>query len=67
MTIFNRSHYEDVLVTRVRGWVDKKTCEKHYQHIENFESLLSDSGTVILKCYLHISRAEQKTPAIPIR
>ncbi len=60
MTIFNRSHYEDVLVTRVRGWVDKRTCEKRYQHIENFESLLSDSGTVILKCYLHISRAEQK-------
>lgn len=60
MTIFNRSHYEDVLVTRVRGWIDKPTCEKRYKHIEHFESLLSDSGTVILKCFLHISRAEQK-------
>jgi PPK2 family polyphosphate:nucleotide phosphotransferase len=60
MTIFNRSHYEDVLVTRVRGWVDKPTCEKRYKHIEHFESLLNDSGTVILKCFLHISRAEQK-------
>ena len=60
MTIFNRSHYEDVLVTRVHGWVDKATCENRYKHIEHFESLLTDNDTVILKCYLHISRAEQK-------
>jgi len=60
MTIFNRSHYEDVLVTRVHGWVDKATCEKRYKHIEHFEALLHDSDTVILKCYLHISREEQK-------
>ena len=60
ITIFNRSHYEDVLVTRVRGMIDKATCEKRYKHIEHFESLLSDNNTVVLKCYLHISRAEQK-------
>ena len=60
LVIFNRSHYEDVLVTRVRGLIDKTTCEKRYRHIEHFESLLHDSGTVVLKCYLHISRHEQK-------
>lgn len=60
LTIFNRSHYEDVLVTRVRGLIDKATCEKRYRHIEHFESLLHDSGTVVLKCYLHISKREQK-------
>ena len=60
LVIFNRSHYEDVLVTRVRGLIDKTTCEKRYRHIEHFESLLHDSGTVVLKCYLHISKHEQK-------
>jgi len=60
MTIFNRSHYEDVLVTRVRGMIDKATCQKRFKHIEHFETLLEDSGTVIIKCYLHISRDEQK-------
>jgi polyphosphate kinase 2 (PPK2 family) len=40
--------------------IDKATCEKRYKHIEHFESLLSDNNTVILKCYLHISRDEQK-------
>ena len=60
LTIFNRSHYEDVLVTRVRGLVDEATCKNRFAHIEHFESLLQDSGTVVLKCYLHISRHEQK-------
>lgn len=60
LVIFNRSHYEDVLVTRVRGLVDESTCEKRLRHIEHFESLLHDSGTVVLKCYLHISKHEQK-------
>ena len=60
LAIFNRSHYEDVLVTRVRGLIDKTTCERRYRHIEHFESLLHDSGTIVLKCYLHISRHEQK-------
>jgi hypothetical protein len=60
MTIFNRSHYEDVLVTRVRGWIEKKTWEQRFQHIRNFEAMLHDEGVTILKCYLHISKGEQK-------
>jgi PPK2 family polyphosphate:nucleotide phosphotransferase len=60
LVIFNRSHYEDVLVTRVHKHIDKATCSKRYEHIANFESLLHDSGTTIVKCYLHISKREQK-------
>lgn len=60
MVIFNRSHYEDVLVTRVRGWVNKATCEKRFEDIQHFESVLHDAGITVLKCYLHISKAEQK-------
>jgi PPK2 family polyphosphate:nucleotide phosphotransferase len=60
MVIFNRSHYEDVLVTRVRGWIDEKTCQKRYNNILHFESLLQDAGITVLKCYLHISKSEQK-------
>jgi PPK2 family polyphosphate:nucleotide phosphotransferase len=60
MVIFNRSHYEDVLVTRVRGWVKKDTCEKRYDDIKHFESLLHDAGITVVKCYLHISKSEQK-------
>ncbi len=57
--IFNRSHYEDVLITRVEKWVDDKTAKKRFEHINNFEQLLTDNGTIILKFYLHISREEQ--------
>jgi PPK2 family polyphosphate:nucleotide phosphotransferase len=60
MVIFNRSHYEDVLVTRVRGWINEETCQKRYDHILHFESLLQDAGITVLKCYLHISKSEQK-------
>ncbi len=60
LAIFNRSHYEDVLVTRVRGLIDQATCEMRFRHIQHFESLLHESGTIILKCYLHISKHEQK-------
>jgi PPK2 family polyphosphate:nucleotide phosphotransferase len=60
LVIFNRSHYEDVLVTRVHRLIDKATCSKRYEHIAHFESLLHDSGTTVIKCYLHISRNEQK-------
>jgi PPK2 family polyphosphate:nucleotide phosphotransferase len=60
MVVFNRSHYEDVLVTRVRGWVNKATCEKRFENIQHFESVLHDAGITIVKCYLHISKAEQK-------
>ena len=60
IAVFNRSHYEDVLVTRVRGWIEKKTWEQRFQHIRNFEAMLQDSGVTILKCFLHISKGEQK-------
>ena len=59
IVIFNRSHYEDVLVTRVHKLVDKKTCARRYEHIRDFEALLAESGTKILKFFLHISKEEQ--------
>ncbi|MGZ5286565.1 MAG: PPK2 family polyphosphate kinase [Flavisolibacter sp.] len=59
--IFNRSHYEDVLVTRVHGWCDDTTAEKRFVAINAFESLLLlHNNTTILKFYLHISREEQE-------
>jgi len=60
LVIFNRSHYEDVLVTRVHKLIDKATYSKRYEHISHFESLLHDGGTTVVKCYLHISKSEQK-------
>jgi len=57
--VFNRSHYEDVLVTRVHGLVDEDTWKQRYDHINNFEALLTDNGTHILKFFLHISKKEQ--------
>ena len=57
--IFNRSHYEDVLMVRVHDLVPKKTWSKRFDHINAFESLLADKGTIILKFYLHIDRDEQ--------
>lgn len=57
--IFNRSHYEDVLIQRVHKWVDEKTIRQRFTHINNFEKLLTDSGTTILKFYLHVSKEEQ--------
>jgi PPK2 family polyphosphate:nucleotide phosphotransferase len=58
--IFNRSHYEDVLIVRVNELVDKDVWKARYDHINHFEKLLTDSGTRILKFYLHISKEEQK-------
>jgi PPK2 family polyphosphate:nucleotide phosphotransferase len=58
--IFNRSHYEDVLIVRVHNLVPKDVWSKRYEHICNFEKLLADSGTTILKFMLHISKDEQK-------
>lgn len=57
--IFNRSHYEDVLVPRVEKWIDKKTLKRRFEHINHFEQLLEDNNTIILKFYLHISKEEQ--------
>lgn len=59
--IFNRSHYEDILVTRVHKWCDDETAQKRMQAINNFEKLLEEHNkTHILKFYLHISKEEQK-------
>lgn len=58
--VFNRSHYEDVLVVRVNNLVPQDVWRKRYAHINHFERLLADSGTHILKFYLNISKAEQK-------
>ncbi len=58
--IFNRSHYEDVLVVRVHKLVSEKTWRARYEHINNFERLLVDSGVIVLKFYLHISKEEQE-------
>ncbi len=60
MTLFNRSHYEDVLVVKVEGLAPADTVERRYGHIAAFEQLLVDEGTTVLKFFLHISRAEQK-------
>lgn len=58
--VFNRSHYEDVLVTRVHGLIDDATANARLSHIRHLESLLHSGGTRILKFYLHVSRDEQK-------
>jgi len=60
IAIFNRSHYEDVLITRVNGWIDAAECKRRYRQINDFEQMLAETGTTILKFYLHISKDEQK-------
>ena len=60
IAIFNRSHYEDVLVVRVEGFAPEKQWKRRYRHIREFERMLADEGTTILKLYLHISKEEQK-------
>jgi len=60
IVIFNRSHYEDVLVVRVMDIAPEKRWRKRYEHIVDFERMLSDEGTTIVKIYLHISKEEQK-------
>jgi PPK2 family polyphosphate:nucleotide phosphotransferase len=57
--VFNRSHYEDVLITRVHGLINDKTAKKHMQAINDFERLLTTNDTHILKIYLHVSHEEQ--------
>ncbi len=58
--VFNRSHYEDVLVVRVHELVPEKVWRARYDQINHFERLLADTRTVIVKCFLHISKDEQK-------
>lgn len=60
ITIFNRSHYEDVLVVRVNNLVPPEVWERRYDQIVQFEKMLSDEGTTIRKFFLHISKEEQK-------
>jgi PPK2 family polyphosphate:nucleotide phosphotransferase len=60
VVIFNRSHYEDVLVVRVHNLVPKEVWSKRYDHINDFERMLVDEGTTILKFFLHIDLEEQK-------
>jgi PPK2 family polyphosphate:nucleotide phosphotransferase len=58
--VFNRSHYEDVLVVRVHDLVPERVWKSRYDHINAFEALLADSGTIIFKFFLHISKEEQE-------
>ena len=59
VSVFNRSHYEDVLVVRVHNLVPKPVWSKRYKQINDFEQMLVENGTVILKFFLHVSRDEQ--------
>jgi PPK2 family polyphosphate:nucleotide phosphotransferase len=58
--IFNRSHYEDVLVVRVHGLVPEDVWRRRYGHLRDFERMLTDEGTVVRKFFLHISKDEQR-------
>ncbi len=60
IVIFNRSHYEDVLVVRVHNLVPEEVWSRRYEHIKAFEKTLADEGTAIIKFYLHIDKDEQK-------
>lgn len=57
--VFNRSHYEDVLIARVSGLVPEQTWRERYRAIRDFERMLTEAGTEIVKVYLHISKSEQ--------
>jgi PPK2 family polyphosphate:nucleotide phosphotransferase len=59
--VFNRSHYEDVVAVRVLGLVDDEHCRRRYRHLREFEQMLTDEGTVIVKVFLHISCEEQRS------
>ena len=58
--VFDRSHYEDVLIVRVHGLADPRTVERRYDEINSFEAELAAEGVVIVKCMLHVSAAEQR-------
>jgi polyphosphate kinase 2 (PPK2 family) len=60
LAVWNRSHYEDVLVPVVEGWIDKAETRRRYAQINDFERLLTETGTVIVKCMLHIGKEEQR-------
>jgi PPK2 family polyphosphate:nucleotide phosphotransferase len=58
--VFNRSHYEDVLVVRVKGFAPEAVWRQRYRHIREFERLLGDEGTHVVKLFLHVSKGEQR-------
>ncbi|MFN4873597.1 MAG: polyphosphate kinase 2 family protein [Akkermansiaceae bacterium] len=60
MVIFNRSHYEDVIAVKVKKLFPDKVWKQRYQHIVDFERMLAEEGTTVVKIYLHISKDEQK-------
>lgn len=60
IAIFNRSHYEDVLIARVRKLVPKEVWSRRYEQINQFESLLKENGVTVVKLFLHISKDQQK-------
>lgn len=60
LAVWNRSHYEDVLVPVVEGWIDKAATRRRYAQINDFERLLTETGTVLVKCMLHIGKDEQR-------
>jgi PPK2 family polyphosphate:nucleotide phosphotransferase len=57
--VFNRSHYEDVLAVRVKNLAPDAVWKRRYEHIRNFEQMLIDEGTSVIKCFLHVSKKEQ--------
>ena len=60
ITVFNRSHYEDVLVPAVNGWITKPEHHQRFGHINDFERMLTHTGTIVLQFMLHISAEEQR-------
>lgn len=60
LMLFNRSHYEDVLVPAVNGWITPEQTAQRFMHINDFERMLTDNGTIVLKFMLHISFEEQR-------
>jgi PPK2 family polyphosphate:nucleotide phosphotransferase len=59
LVVFNRSHYEDVLIVRVHGWAPPEEIERRYEHIRAFERLLAEARTRVVKVMLHVSKAYQ--------
>lgn len=60
LTVFNRSHYEDIIAVRVKSLYPEKVWKRRYQHIVDFERMLAEEGTTIVKIFLNISKEEQK-------
>lgn len=60
ISVFNRSHYEDIIAVRVKRIFEEKVWQRRYQHIVNFERMLADEGTKVVKIFLRISKEEQK-------